>query len=578
MEFFVPPAEAEEWYRYWVDERLALAHALRRPREPAARARARRRRALALLARDERHRVPLPDRLVGARGDREPRRLRPDPAHRGVRDEARVGRPGRRALHAARDRARARRQPLDARVPDRRLRRGGRRRARADGAAAAPAARARQGRRPAARRQERGHGREGARALRGAAHASPASSTTTAGRSAGATAARTRSERRSRSRSTSRRSRTRRSRSATATRSRRSGFRSAARAPSCSTGSRSPGGRPRPTSGAGARAAARRARSRTSRRARCASFVCRTQRFSANGPSSTLKRTSSTPRPAAAMLGQDVDVGEVGQPRVGRVDRAREADLRAAVKDPDDPIRALDQASHHLPLTTGRPVRLLRDEAVHRVHGRSGRGRRRARTRPGAPSSRPNRPHADEAAALGSRRISSVRMLGRALLLLAVTLPLTALDLAHKLTVPTEEWAYHPRGAFWIAMSAAVAVSCLALTRVPSAVVAVTAGVLSAGALGNGDRSGCLGSRDPEPAGRRARRRPRRVQRRGRPDARRDRAPDGRAQLRHDPQPRAAAPASRVRADALAARALVLTAFTRRACAGGSRRCTRRTS
>ena len=42
--------------------------------ESAARSAARRRRALALLERDERHRVPLPDRLVGARGDREPRR------------------------------------------------------------------------------------------------------------------------------------------------------------------------------------------------------------------------------------------------------------------------------------------------------------------------------------------------------------------------------------------------------------------------------------------------------------------------------------------------------------------------
>ncbi len=115
-----------------------LARAARRAREPPARAPARRRRALALLERDERHRVPLPDRLVGARGDREPRRLRPDCARRLVREGSRVGRRGhRRALRAARDRAGARRQPLDAHVPDRRLRRGGRRRARADGAAAA---------------------------------------------------------------------------------------------------------------------------------------------------------------------------------------------------------------------------------------------------------------------------------------------------------------------------------------------------------------------------------------------------------------------------------------------------------
>ena len=51
MEFFVPPAEADEWYRYWVDERLQLAPPLRRPREPPARAPARRGRALALLER-----------------------------------------------------------------------------------------------------------------------------------------------------------------------------------------------------------------------------------------------------------------------------------------------------------------------------------------------------------------------------------------------------------------------------------------------------------------------------------------------------------------------------------------------
>ena len=50
-------------------------------REPPAQARARRGRALALLERDDRPRVPLPDRLVGARGHRQPRRLRPDAAH-----------------------------------------------------------------------------------------------------------------------------------------------------------------------------------------------------------------------------------------------------------------------------------------------------------------------------------------------------------------------------------------------------------------------------------------------------------------------------------------------------------------
>ena len=80
MEFFVPPEEAQQWYEYWCQERLdwyvRLGH---RPRA-AAPARARRGGALALLVRDQRRRVPVPDRLVGARGRRQPRQLRPHPA------------------------------------------------------------------------------------------------------------------------------------------------------------------------------------------------------------------------------------------------------------------------------------------------------------------------------------------------------------------------------------------------------------------------------------------------------------------------------------------------------------------
>ena len=58
----------------------ALVHRPRDTRRPPPAAKARSRRALPLLQRDLGHRVPLPDGLVGARGDREPRRLRPDPA------------------------------------------------------------------------------------------------------------------------------------------------------------------------------------------------------------------------------------------------------------------------------------------------------------------------------------------------------------------------------------------------------------------------------------------------------------------------------------------------------------------
>ena len=71
----------------------ALVHRARHPPRPPASARARRRRALPLLERDHRRRVPLPDRLVRARGDRQPRRLRPHPARQVLRREARVLRP-----------------------------------------------------------------------------------------------------------------------------------------------------------------------------------------------------------------------------------------------------------------------------------------------------------------------------------------------------------------------------------------------------------------------------------------------------------------------------------------------------
>ena len=167
MEYFVPPAEAEEWFEYWVEERRRVASALRDPGEPPACAPHDAEELSHYSIGHERPRVPLPDRLVGARGDRAPRRLRPHRAHRGVGDEARVGR-RRGALHAARGRARAGREPLDARVHGRRVRRGGRGGARADGAAAPSRSRTGEGGRAAADLAERGHGREGTRPVRGA--------------------------------------------------------------------------------------------------------------------------------------------------------------------------------------------------------------------------------------------------------------------------------------------------------------------------------------------------------------------------------------------------------------------------
>ncbi len=90
IEFFVPPAEAPEWHKRWMDERMRWYTDLGIRDRPPAAARARRRRALALLQRHLRHRVPVPDGLLGAGGHRQPRRLRPHPAREVLRREAGV--------------------------------------------------------------------------------------------------------------------------------------------------------------------------------------------------------------------------------------------------------------------------------------------------------------------------------------------------------------------------------------------------------------------------------------------------------------------------------------------------------
>ena len=79
-----------------------LVHRPRHPPRPPDAAPARRRRALPLLLGHERRRVPVSDRLVRARGDRQPRRLRPHPARAHVGREARVLRPADRASATSR--------------------------------------------------------------------------------------------------------------------------------------------------------------------------------------------------------------------------------------------------------------------------------------------------------------------------------------------------------------------------------------------------------------------------------------------------------------------------------------------
>lgn len=62
---------------------------------------------------------------------------------------------------------------------------------------------------------------------------------------------------------------------------------------------------------------------------------------------------------------------------------------------------------------------------------------------------------------------------------------LAAADLAHKATTQTPPWAYHTRSAAWVALSLALLGAVVALTRVPSLLVGISAGVLAGGVLGN---------------------------------------------------------------------------------------------
>ena len=102
MEFFVPPDQAEHWYQHWLRGAARLVRAARdRARAPAP-ARARRRRAVALLVRHQRRRVPLPDRLVGAGGDRQPRRRSTSRSTRSTRARSSSTRTRRRASPTSR--------------------------------------------------------------------------------------------------------------------------------------------------------------------------------------------------------------------------------------------------------------------------------------------------------------------------------------------------------------------------------------------------------------------------------------------------------------------------------------------
>ena len=73
----------------------------------------------------------------------------------------------------------------------------------------------------------------------------------------------------------------------------------------------------------------------------------------------------------------------------------------------------------------------------------------------------------------------------RALATLVLAALLAGADLWHKASTPTPPWAYHTRSTAWVALSLALLGAVVALTRVPSLSVAISAGILAGGVLGN---------------------------------------------------------------------------------------------
>jgi lipoprotein signal peptidase len=73
----------------------------------------------------------------------------------------------------------------------------------------------------------------------------------------------------------------------------------------------------------------------------------------------------------------------------------------------------------------------------------------------------------------------------RLLLIVVPAAALASIDLIVKDTVPTAAWSFHHRSDAWVAASVLLLAAAVPLSLVPSRVVAVAGGVMSAGVLGN---------------------------------------------------------------------------------------------
>ena len=92
-----------------------------------------------------------------------------------------------------------------------------------------------------------------------------------------------------------------------------------------------------------------------------------------------------------------------------------------------------------------------------------------------------------------------MRWLDRLLLFAASAAVLASADQVVKATVSTPLWAFHHRSYGWVALSVAVLAGAFCLTLVPSRAVAIAAGVMSAGAVGNLISARLDGNRVPNP-------------------------------------------------------------------------------
>lgn len=77
------------------------------------------------------------------------------------------------------------------------------------------------------------------------------------------------------------------------------------------------------------------------------------------------------------------------------------------------------------------------------------------------------------------------RVRGRIAIVVFLAVPLAGIDLLVKSVLPTAPLFFHQRSGEWMILSAVVLVFALLLTRLPSRLLAGSAGLLAAGVLGN---------------------------------------------------------------------------------------------